>query len=486
MKTLLVVEQVKDWKLNVEGLSLVSSKDYLTDPQYQTMRKVRVFNLCRSYGYQQAGYYVSLLAAARKHVVIPSVANILDVKSQSILRINAEEIEDIAQKTLRDVVGDEYLLSVYFGKNLNEKYDRLSREIYKLYNVPLIRAKFVKKEKWRLTSVTPMELKDVPQDHHPDIERFAKDYFLKRLTSQKSSISKFNLAILIDKDEKMPPSNERALKKFIAAADELNIDTEFITKDDIGRLAEFDGLFIRTTTAVNHFTFRFAQKAHALDLVVIDDPESILRCTNKVYLAELFSHHNIPSPKTTLVHHDTLKSLDSVTLPAVLKIPDSAFSKGVIKVETREELKNELSKMLKTSDLVVAQEFMPTDFDWRIGMIGGKALFACKYFMARNHWQIYKQDKSGNPLAGDWASVPLSEVPPKLLQLACKAGSLIGSGLYGLDIKEHKDKYAIIEINDNPNIDAGVEDEQLKDELYLEVMKYFLNRMEKRTTGGGK
>ena len=62
----------------------------------------------------------------------------------------------------------------------------------------------------------------------------------------------------------------------------MGFNCEFITKNDINRIAEFDGLFIRETTAVNHHTFRFAQRAISEGLVVMDDPDSILKCTYKV------------------------------------------------------------------------------------------------------------------------------------------------------------------------------------------------------------
>jgi hypothetical protein len=38
----------------------------------------------------------------------------------------------------------------------------------------------------------------------------------------------------------------------------------------------------------------------------------------------------------------------------------------------------------------------------------------------------------------------------------------------------------IIEINDNPSIDAGNEDGVLKDELYLRIMRCFRERLERR------
>jgi hypothetical protein len=51
----------------------VAAREYLTDPKFSENRRSRVFNLCRSYGYQTVGYYVSLLATARGHKPLPSV-----------------------------------------------------------------------------------------------------------------------------------------------------------------------------------------------------------------------------------------------------------------------------------------------------------------------------------------------------------------------------------------------------------------------------
>jgi glutathione synthase/RimK-type ligase-like ATP-grasp enzyme len=379
-------------------------------------------------------------------------------------------------------------LSIYFGRNLDHRYDKLTKELHRAFHAPLILAKFVKKEKWRLKNITPIGLKDVPETHKENLEIFAEEFFTKRQQAQKVPKAKFDLAILMDPAERFPPSNERAIKKFIAAATKLGIATEIITRDDYHRLGEFDGLFIRTTTAVNHYTYRFAQMAEALGIIVLDDPESILRCSNKVYLAEIFAHHKIPSPKTVLVHRDNWKAtIDQIALPAVLKKPDGSFSQGVVKVETKEDLKNHLIALLADSTLVVAQEFLPTSFDWRVGLINGETLYACKYHMAKNHWQIYKQNKSGTVSDGGSADTfDLDLVPPQLISWAERAGGLIGKGLYGLDIKEKDGHFFVIEINDNPNIDAGGEDKILKDCLYEKIMGHFLQKMEDRVSGGRK
>jgi glutathione synthase/RimK-type ligase-like ATP-grasp enzyme len=60
---------------------------------------------------------------------------------------------------------------------------------------------------------------------------------------------------------------------------------------------------------------------------------------------------------------------------------------------------------------------------------------------------------------------------------ALKAADLIGDGLYGVDIKQIGRRCCVIEVNDNPNIDAGYEDAVLRDGLYREIMGIFLRRI---------
>lgn len=67
MIPLVVVENPKRWPFDMDGVEVVPARAYLTEPRYADMRRVTVFNVCRRYGYQSLGYYVSLLAAARGH-----------------------------------------------------------------------------------------------------------------------------------------------------------------------------------------------------------------------------------------------------------------------------------------------------------------------------------------------------------------------------------------------------------------------------------
>jgi glutathione synthase/RimK-type ligase-like ATP-grasp enzyme len=67
-----------------------------------------------------------------------------------------------------------------------------------------------------------------------------------------------------------------------------------------------------------------------------------------------------------------------------------------------------------------------------------------------------------------------------VIETALNATNLIGDGFYGVDLKQVNGKPCVIEINDNPNVDAGNEDQELKADLYRRIMDIFLSRIERR------
>ena len=174
------------------------------------------------------------------------------------------------------------------------------------------------------------------------------------------------------------------------------------------------------------------------------------------------------------------KTIAQLGLPCVLKLPDGSFSRGVHKVSTAAELEEKALEMMQSSSLILAQEFMYTEFDWRIGILNRQPLFACKYYMSRGHWQIYQHKEGGNFNAGGWETLDVMSVPRCVRETALKAANLIGDGLYGVDLKQRGNKAYVIEINDNPNIDRGIEDYFLGDLIYERVMLEFLRRLQQR------
>ncbi|MGA1826255.1 MAG: ATP-grasp domain-containing protein, partial [bacterium] len=326
-------------------------------------------------------------------------------------------------------------------------------------------------------------LNDIPDNHRPYMIEFAQEHFSrKRFRSAPAKQHLYDLAILVNPDQKEPPSNKKAIQQFIETGKSMGFDVELITKDDYGKIPEYDALFIRETTAVNHYTYRFSRMALTEGLIVIDDPVSILKCTNKVFLAELLYKAKVPIPKTVIAHQKNVKTIEErLGMPCILKQPDSSFSQGVFKVDTPKMLKNALKELLKSSDLVIAQEFIPTSFDWRIGILNKVPLYACKYYMAKNHWQIYNwSEMKRNDCLGDVDTLAIEDVDAMVVKTALKAANLIGDGFYGVDLKQIGNKVIVIEVNDNPSIDYGIEDAVLKENLYRTIMNYFLDRIRKR------
>lgn len=478
---LIVVDEPKRWKLTIENVQVVSSKNYLAEPEFQAIKNARIFNLCNSYRYQSLGYYVSLLASAREHRAIPNVTTIRDFRNVSIIRTIARDIDDLLQKTLENVPETSISFHIYFGQTIDKNYLQLGQNLYRLFETPLMQVVFNKTDRWVIQKVQPMSMDKIDENDFEFVQNFALQYFSKkRFQRQRFYPYKYDLAILVNPTEANPPSNAKALKKFKEAAKKVGFYTEFITNEDYDRLSEFDALFIRETTNVNDYTYHFSRTAYAEGLVVIDDPWSILRCSNKIFLDERMRQNKILTPKTWILTRNSIKksTLSTFHYPIILKQPDSAFSIGVTKVNNLEELISNLKLLFKKSDLIIAQEFLPSDYDWRIGVLDQKPLFASKYYMAKGHWQIINWDDKSTEKYGDAKAVPIDEVPKEILKTATKAAGLMGDGLYGVDLKMVDNKAYVIEVNDNPNIDAGEEDAILKDKLYLKIMKSMYNRIE--------
>jgi glutathione synthase/RimK-type ligase-like ATP-grasp enzyme len=482
VRNLIVLNNPAHWIFDMDEVEVVSARAYLSDSRYAAMKNARVFNLCRSYRYQSAGYYVSLLAAARDHRAVPTVTTMQDFKSQTIIRTIAEDIDELIQKTFAAAAKKEFSLYIYFGQTVLPEYRFIGNALYHLFQAPLLKVNFVFSRKWLIQQIVPVSIARIPAEDREHISEFARRYFSrKRFPKSRIQQYAYDLAVLVNPDEDNPPSCKRALKKFVEAADRLNVYTEFITKSDYSRLSEFDALFIRETTSVNHHTYRFSRKAYAEGLVVIDDPWSILRCANKVYLAERLALAGLPAPRTVILQKESFKHCPEhldMAFPCVLKQPDSAFSIGVVKAEDEEDFREKLNGLFEKSDLVIAQEFMQSEFDWRIGILDRRPLYACKYYMARGHWQICNWNGAHSRRFGKSDCLPLEEVPPAVLQTALKAANLIGDGLYGVDLKEIGGRVVVIEVNDNPSIDSGVEDVVLKGDLYDAVIRSIIRRIE--------
>jgi glutathione synthase/RimK-type ligase-like ATP-grasp enzyme len=486
----IVVERASDWGSYYPSDNVISALDYLRQPIGGDDQRTQVINLCRSFRYLGIGYYVSLLAEARGHRVIPSVRTLNDLRRKSIYGLDIEDLNAKLKKYLPEEGRDttEFSLLAYFGETGSQQLGDLARQIFEAFPVPILRIGFEKQKVWQISQIRPVGLQSL-QDDQEDAFAEALDRFSKKLWRKPRARRRYryDIAMLHNPEEEWPPSDRKALANFIRAGKALDVEVDPITRHDFARLAEYDGLFIRETTALDHHTYRFAHRAEREDMVVIDDPASILKCTNKIYLADLLKSRKLPAPKTEIVSRDDEARLlalpDRLGFPMVLKIPDGSFSRGLIKAKDMAELKAGAAQLFEHTALLLAQEYLYTEFDWRVGVLNGQALYVCQYFMSRGHWQIYNHGARGGSRYGQWKTMAVREAPAEVVKVALKATAAIGDGFYGVDLKQIGDRVVIIEVNDNPSIESGVEDAYLGEDLYRRIIEEFVRRLERKRLG---
>lgn len=453
-------------------------------PALKYDHRLKIINLCNRYDYLSQGYYVSLLAEARGLRCTPAVDDIVNLGWKRHYQGQLPELNALLQKTFREPPTEPLTraYTLYFGRTEVPSLEPLARSIFDHFRFPLIRLKisYGAQGTWMIENIEPLALTDIPPEKFNFFQSCLNAFTGSAWRTKNQKQEKYWIAILHDPREPQPPSNKKAIKKFEKAAKKLNVFTELITRNDMASLLEYDALFIRETTAINHHTYRFALKAESEGIPCIDDTQSIIRCCNKVFQHELLKAKKIPQPATLILDKRNSKAIElPFDYPAVVKIPDGAFSKGVIKVTGPEALQEACAELFKKSEIILAQEFVASDFDWRIGLLNGAPLFACKYYMAVGHWQIYNHKaKTLKRKQGAHETLDIKEVPQDVLNTAVKAAKAVGPGLYGVDLKETNGQIVVMEVNDNPNIDAGIEDQIGGDMIYLEIIKRLIEMIE--------
>ena len=480
----ILVDQPKDFPNADTPHKVITTSDYLARPRLFDIGRPKLVNLSRSYAYQSKGYYASLLAEARGHRVVPTVETMLELREAKLYEHALPELEDELNRCARkaDFQPDgEFKFLVCFGISRDTRFDSFGRLLFDWFRCPALEV-----------NVDPGQWLSIDRIRPRNITRLANgeaDFFREALhqhtkrewrDAKTRTFSKYDLAVLHDPNEKLPPSSVATMKHFARIAEKLSVDVEPITRRQLDELAEYDGLFIRETTSIDNHPYRFARRAWQEGMPVIDDPISMIRCTNKVFLMELLSSNQVPTPPTIMLAEgsDLTKAMDELGLPLVVKIPDGSFSRGVHRVASAEEFKRIADELFEETDLLLAQKFLPTDFDWRVGILAGEPLFVCQYRMARGHWQIVKYRPDGSLREGGTKTFELDQAPADVIDVAVRAAKPIGDGLYGVDLKQTDDGIVVMEVNDNPNLEHGIEDAVGKDEVWMRILKWFIDRFE--------
>lgn len=481
----ILVDQPRDLPNAETPHKVITTSDYLARPRLFDLGRPKLVNLSRSYAYQSKGYYASLLAEARGHRIVPTVETMLELREAKLYEHALPELENELNRCARRAeleIEEELKLLICFGIARDARFEGFGRLLFDWFRCPALEVS-IEPGKW--LSIDRIRPRTVTRLANGEGEFFREA--LHRHTQREwrapkaRTVAKYDLAVLLDPNEKLPPSSVASIKHFARIAERHSVDVEPISRRQLAELAEYDGLFIRETTSIDNHTYRFARRAMQEGMPVIDDPISMIRCTNKVFLMELLGANAVPMPQTVMLAgmDDLPLAMDELGLPLVVKIPDGSFSRGVHKVSTPDEFRRIAAELFEETDLVLAQKFLPTEFDWRVGVLSGEPLFVCQYRMARGHWQIVKHGPNGASREGGFKTFDIDEAPPAVIDIALRAARPIGDGLYGVDLKQTDHGIVVMEVNDNPNLDHGVEDLVGKDEVWAKLLKWFIDRLER-------
>jgi ribosomal protein S6--L-glutamate ligase len=208
---------------------------------------------------------------------------------------------------------------------------------------------------------------------------------------------------------------------------------------------------------------------------VINSRQTINICTDKYRTALRLSDYGIRQPKTTLIN-DPEKSavafdkLDT-KMPVIMKTLRGSKGVGVLFIESEKALDSIVQLIYKQdedTDLLL-QEYIPTDYDVRVLVLGGKVLATMKR-------PVIEGDFRSNVSQGSKPEkIKLTELEIEASLLAAKAVNGVWTAVDFIPSKNReKDPPFVIEVNSSPGTE-GME-EASGQNISKEIIQFFADK----------
>jgi hypothetical protein len=448
MPRIIVSDHILNWENPVEGIQVVPSQTYLTDAEWHDRLNLKIINLCDSYRPGSAGQQVSALARANEQFVIPR----LDSLPGKNLIISSEFTKEV-NETLSSHKNDLVEFSVYFGFSSELEFTRIGALLFSYFAFPVIRASFSYNGRWLLESLNFPDLSSLEQAEQANLLSSLELYLVGKKIGRKNYFKfQLDLAILVNGDDLEYPSNAAAIQKIMKQAELQGFNSEIINKNDAGKLQQFDTLLIRELYKPNLQVFEFAKKAEREGVQVINPPDFIQKAENKIYLHSLMSRHQI-SVKSLLLIIEA-RQLEVLQFPARL-MPSMAYENTTL-VQHAEQLKEQL----EIGNLLLVQpDFRPEKIH-RLGIFQKEILF-------------YELTESGY----NSIFLPVPEIDDRLLKFATICNNVVLDGFYELEILEQQGHLLFGNVNSNPVLRSGYEDQAEGDLIYEKLMHGIVKKL---------
>ena len=158
---------------------------------------------------------------------------------------------------------------------------------------------------------------------------------------------------------------------------------------------------------------------------------------DKIKQTALFNLLEIPHPRTRVFYGNRQKNsiCDRFEFPFIAKIPrGSAMGRGVYLIRSQKDLDD----YIKLSKVAYIQEYLPSDRDIRVVIIGDRVVHA--------YWRISPAGEFRSNVAVG-ATISLDPVPKNVLDLALDIAQRCRWDDVGIDIIEHDKNLYVLEAN---------------------------------------
>ena len=315
----------------------------------------------------------------------------------------------------------------------------------------------------------------------------------REFISEANGEQKYKLVIITDEPEKA---------KTFHTADRLQVEAEKLGwkhylykltggystyEDGIFRLHNKDdekGFVVSAADTIAVIRGSVVRKDSWMDIVsslekhsvcVINSRESISICTDKYRTALRLSDYGIRQPKTVLINDPeksaiALDKLDT-QMPVIMKTLRGSKGVGVLFIESEKALDSIVQLIYKQdedTDLLL-QEYIKTDYDVRVLVLGGKVLATMKR-------PVIEGDFRSNVSQGSKPEkIKLTEIEIEASLLAAKAVNGLWTAVDFIPSKNReKDPPFVIEVNSSPGTE-GIE-EASGQNISKEIIQFFADR----------
>ena len=474
---------MSEWIILVDGYrdlpqgetihKVLSTRDYLGRRGLFEGRRPQIVNLSRSYAYQSAGYYAALLAEARGHRTIPTVQTMLELQKKTLYADALPELETaLARDLARAAEPPErpFRLKVFFGRAERPGFERFASLLFDWYRTPAIEVSVCADEPVRIKRLALLTLPRISKEDRPLFDA-ALDRYTSRRWKQATTRKpvRYSLAVLHNPREPLPPSDLDSLKDLATAGAKMGVEVEPIQKGEFGRIAEFDALFIRETTSIDSHTYRFARRAEQEGQARhrrhrLDDPLHQQDLSEGDPRGAEDRDAEEPRRRVCGRRRDGRRPLG---LPVVVK--DSRRL-----VQPRRPQGRHAARAEGASRPPLRRDGLPP----RAGLhadprsTGASGCWAAvRSSCASTAWRRSTgRSSSTRPAASRgkaaFARSPWADAPAEVVEAGVRAAAAIGDGLLRCGPQERTRGAAVIEVNDNPNMDTRVEGAVLKERMW--------------------